>query len=290
MFYMPPVTKNLLIINVLMFAATYVLGLRGIDLHSLLDLHFFLADGFMPHQFVTYLFMHAGFQHIFFNMFALWMFGTVIEQTLGVKKFLTYYFVCGIGAGLLQEGVQYLSFVWRGLSELPLNHVFITDDGAVALRTALNGWRTAGASGAVYGILLAFGMYYPDQRMFIFPIPVPIKAKYFVVGYALIEFVSIVLASNDQVAHAAHLGGMLFGLILILHWRNPKWFSRFCSKFQKPRMRVINGGKRDADLDYNARKKAQEEEIDRILDKVKRHGYGSLSESEKRKLFDADGR
>ena len=163
------------------------------------------------------------------------------------------------------------------------------------MRNALNTWTTVGASGAIYGILLAFGMTFPEEKMFIIPIPVPIKAKFFVVGYAVIELLSAVLRSRDGVAHMAHLGGMLFGLLLILYWKGTfrRWQKAFrggTDSLSKPKMKVTHGGKFADEMDYNARRKAQDEEIDRILEKVKKRGYGGLTETEKRKLFDASGR
>jgi len=284
---MPPVTKNLLIINILMYIAAFVLRSYDIDLSKLMGLHFFMASDFRLHQIITYLFMHGSFEHLFFNMFALWMFGRIIEQVMGQKRFLTYYLVCGIGAGLMQELVQYIHYLTLvpELGNVP----------AESLANALNVWNTVGASGAVYGILLAFGMTFPEERMFIIPIPFPIKAKYFVVGYAIIELLSAMLRSNDGVAHMAHLGGMLFGLILLLNWRNPgglkKWWNKQKSSFRKPKMKIHRGGGKFADeMDYNERMQARQKEIDRILDKVKAHGYGSLTEDEKRKLFDASGK
>jgi len=215
---LPAVTKNLLIINVLCFFGSIVARRYGVDLNDMLGLHFFLASDFKLYQLVTYMFMHADFQHIFFNMFAVWMFGRTLEQVLGPKRFLTYYMVCGIGAGLIQELVQYIQFatvlsqydsVNTGVSIIPMNEY-------------LNLMTTVGASGAVYGILLAFGMLFPDSQMFVFPIPFPIKAKFFVIGYALIELVSGLGASGDGIAHFAHLGGMIFGFFLILYWRKKK--------------------------------------------------------------------
>ena len=173
----------------------------------------------------------------------------------------------------------------------------------------LNRWTTIGASGAVYGILLAFGMSFPNERLFIFPLPVPIKAKFFVIGYAVIELLSALGNSGDGVAHFAHLGGMIFGLLLILYWRRnsgggyygnrpsaaerlKKWFAggrdRF-SSYRKPKMNVSMGERKD-DYEYNARKKAEAEEIDHILEKVRKSGYTSLTEEEKRKLCDASQR
>ncbi|MCR4602647.1 MAG: rhomboid family intramembrane serine protease [Prevotella sp.] len=286
---MPPITKNLLIINILMFAARYVVTRYDIDLNALLGLHFFMASDFRPHQFITYLFMHGSFEHLFFNMFALWMFGRIIEQVMGQKRFLTYYMVCGIGAGLIQELVQYIHY----LSLAPELSMFSHDQ----LAEALNMWNTVGASGAVYGILLAFGMTFPEERMFIIPIPVPIKAKYFVVGYAVIELLSAMLRSNDGVAHMAHLGGMLFGLFMLLHWRNPgglqKKIRNWWAKHTAPKQRTFHYQKNTKfsdEMGYNQQRKARQEEIDRILAKVKEHGYGSLTEEEKRKLFEASGK
>ncbi len=283
---MPPVTKNLLIINVLVYAATYIFKGYGMDLNDIIGLHFFLASNFHWYQFFTYMFAHGNFWHLLINMFILWMFGRIIEQVFGQQRFIFFYIVCGIGAGLTQEVVQYVQFSASGLANYPIYQVI----GIV------NRWYTVGASGAIYGILLAFGMTFPNERLFIIPIPFPIKAKYFVAGYALIELMYAIGRSSDGVAHVAHLGGMLFALILILYWRKPhrdlmsemrKWFSQW----NKPKMKATRRGSKFSDeMDYNARRKAQDEEIDKILEKVKRHGYGSLTEEEKRKLFNASGR
>lgn len=209
---MPTVTKNLIIINVLVFFGTLVAQRYGLDLTNYLGLHFFLASDFNPAQLITYMFMHGGFSHIFFNMFAVFMFGPILEQTWGPKRFLFYYILCGIGAGIIQEGVQYIQYVTE---ILPYAHTL-----PIPLEQLLNMMTTVGASGAVYAILLAFGMLYPNNKLFIFPLPFPIKAKFFVIGYAAIELWSG-FANNpgDNIAHFAHLGGMLFGLILILYWR-----------------------------------------------------------------------
>lgn len=212
---LPPVTKNLLIINVLCFLGYIVAQKYGIDLNNTLGLHFFLASDFNLAQLVTYMFMHANFQHIFFNMFAVWMFGRTLEHVLGAKRFLSYYMVCGIGAGLVQELVQYIQYA------MELSHYDNVDTGLSIIPMAefLNMMTTVGASGAVYGILLAFGMLFPETRMFVFPLPFPIKAKFFVIGYAVIELFSGFGSSGDGVAHFAHLGGMIFGFLLIMYWR-----------------------------------------------------------------------
>ena len=230
---LPTVTKNLLIINVLMFLATLAAERYGIDLGEYLGLHFVLSDRFNAAQLITYMFMHGGFLHVFFNMFAVWMFGRILEQVWGPKRFLFYYMICGIGAGLIQElvtGIHYYTLqaglppeavetVLREGGDALSRNMNYVDPTMGSLNLTLHS-STVGASGAVYGILLAFGMLFPNERMFIFPLPFPIKAKWFVIGYAVIELYAG-LANNaaDNVAHFAHLGGMIFGLILILYWR-----------------------------------------------------------------------
>ena len=218
---LPYVTKNLLAINILMFLATIVMERQGTDLTSLFGLHFFMASDFAPYQLVTYMFMHGGFSHLFFNMFALYMFGGLLERVWGSNRFLLFYMVCGVGAGLLQEIVQYAQYVQLGYDSISM--ISIHRGGApVPMADALNLWTTVGASGAIYGILLGFAMSFPNERMFVFPLPFPIKAKFFVIGYAVIELWSGVANSNDGIAHFAHLGGMLFGLVLILYWRKKR--------------------------------------------------------------------
>ena len=159
--------------------------------------------------------MHADFQHIFFNMFAVWMFGRTLEQVLGPRRFLIYYMVCGIGAGLVQEVVQCVQY----FTELSHYDGVNTGLSVIPMAEYLNMMTTVGASGAVYGILLAFGMLFPNTQMFVFPIPFPIKAKFFVIGYAVIELFAGLGASGDGIAHFAHLGGMIFGFFLIMYWR-----------------------------------------------------------------------
>ena len=175
-----------------------------------------MAEDFRLYQLVTYMFMHGGFTHLFFNMFALYMFGRALEYIWGPKRFLLFYLVSGIGAGLLQELVQYIEFETY-LSAY--QYVNLGYGDPVPMADYLNMLRTVGASGAIYAILLGFGLSFPNEKMFIFPLPVPIKAKYFVVGYALIELALGFSGGSDGVAHFAHLGGMLFGLALILYWR-----------------------------------------------------------------------
>lgn len=212
----PTITKHLLIVNVLVFFTSYVLQGYGVNLNTLFGLHFFLAPDFHFYQLFTYMFLHHDFLHLFFNMFAVWMFGRILEQVWGGKRYLFYYIVCGAGAGLCQELVQYIEYT----SELAAYEGVRVNEIIISMGDYLNYWNTVGASGAVYGILLAFGMIFPNQEMFIFPLPMPIKAKYFVIGYAVIELLSgLSNRPGDQIAHFAHLGGMLFGWLLIMYWR-----------------------------------------------------------------------
>ena len=329
-FNMPPVTKNLIIINLLMYLAKVVAVRYGIDFDDLLGLHFFLASDFRLYQLFTYMFVHGGLEHIFFNMFAVWMFGRLMEQVMGSQRFLFYYVVCGVGAGLLQEVAQYGELFYTGMNAYDSVNI---EGMVVPMSAYLNRWTTVGASGAVYGILLSYGMTFPENRLFIIPIPVPIKAKWLVTGYAVIELLSALGNPGDGVAHVAHLGGMLFGLALIMYWRkHPNDHNRFFGgggggygsyggyndyytsyedvtegskkrnniwkrmqtwfeRKRKPRMKVHVGSAKHADdIEWNARKQAREEEIDRILAKVKQGGYDSLSDDEKRKLFEASER
>ena len=307
MFRIPTVTKNLLIINLLAFIATYVLQMRGIDLANIGGLHFFMASHFHLYQLVTYLFLHASFMHILSNMFGLWMFGCVIENVWGPKKFLFYYITCGVGAGLLQEIAQFVSFYMTIAEQVPETTLGIVMEYGTHYASALNSWTTIGASGAVYAIILAFGMTFPNERLFIIPFPFPIKAKWFVLGYVAIEVFSALGSSGDGVAHTAHLGGMLFGYLMIRYWnrhpdasynrgRGQQFFENLKRNFEQRQqnnqrhnnadMHVERGGK-EADMEYNARKRQNQEEIDAILDKIRKSGYDSLTKEEKKKLFDA---
>ena len=304
MFRIPTITKNLLIINVLMFLATWVFARQGINLNNVLGLHFFLASDFSLYQLFTYMFMHANFTHILFNMFSLWMFGCVVENVWGPKKYLFYYLACGVGAGLIQLLAQFGEFYVMASDQIP---GFGFGDVMTVARNSqavLNLWTTVGASGAIYGILLAFGMLFPEQRMFIFPLPVPIKAKWFVCIFVAIELLSALGTSGSSVAHFAHLGGALFGYIMIRYWRNypggggygrsrgQQFFDRMKDNWERrshrkaDEVRRGDNQRRESDWDYNARRKARQDEIDRILDKVRRSGYDSLTDEEKSKLFD----
>jgi membrane associated rhomboid family serine protease len=234
----PPVVKNLIIINIIMLLATYILSMRGIDLTSILGLRYFQSPEFRPYQLVTHMFMHGGFTHLLFNMFALWMFGRVLEGVWGPKRFFIYYFVTGLGAALLHTFVNFLEFqsvaskmtpeavemVMTQGTEIFNQGKNFSDPIAGKLNLLLN-IPTVGASGAVFGILLGFGMLFPNtQLMLLFP-PIPIKAKYFVMGYGAIELYLGLTQSGSNIAHFAHLGGMLFGFFLIKYWnKNTKNF------------------------------------------------------------------
>ena len=286
----PIVTKSLLIINVVAFLISMFSGhvalLGGRDMNDIFGLHFFLAPDFQIYHLITYMFMHGGWAHLFFNMFALWMFGCVVENVWGPKKFLFYYIFCGIGAGLCQEIAQYVQYAYEHLDSYEYVRTAV---GSIPMSTYLNLWTTVGASGAIYAILLAFGMLFPEQRIFIIPIPFPIKAKWFVMIYVAIELFSAIGSSGDGVAHVAHLGGMLFGFLLIRYWKKHPYrstvnFSDFrifhtTTSTQPPH--------HESDWDYNKRKQTEQAEIDRILDKIRKSGYDSLSKSEKQKLFDS---
>ncbi|MCX6251749.1 MAG: rhomboid family intramembrane serine protease [Bacteroidetes bacterium] len=217
---LPPVVKNLLIINGLFFLATLSFqSAFGIDLENILGLHYFKSQYFQPYQLVTYMFLHANFSHIFFNMFALWMFGYLLENVWGPKKFLTYYMVCGIGAALVQLAINWwrlssLETLVQSYSQFPEEYARLKDMYQQVINTP-----TIGASGAVYGILLAFGVMFPNMLVYIYFL-FPIKAKWIVIIYGALElFSGISNNPSDNVAHFAHLGGMLFGLLLIFFWK-----------------------------------------------------------------------
>jgi len=232
-FGLPPVVKNIILINVIMLLADYAArSLYGIDLTRILGLYFPKSEQFMPLQIVTHMFMHGGFAHLFFNMFALYMFGQVLENVWGPKRFFIYYIVCGLGAALVHESViafqyarilkviepdQLQAVLNEGTNLFSQGKVFASEN-MKNLQMLLN-VPTVGASGAVFGILLAFGVLFPNTRLMLLIPPVPIKAKYFVLFYGALELYLAVTQPGSNIAHAAHLGGMLFGYILIRYWR-----------------------------------------------------------------------
>jgi len=265
---LPPVVKNILILNLIFFLATYGLGAAaGLDLKDLLGLHYFSASSFEPYQFITYMFMHGGFSHIFFNMLALWMFGSVLENVWGPKRFILYYLVTGIGAALLHYLIYYIeinpvliqmnafidnpniqtlqSFISSHKLVISSNSVEMYDqyqqfalsydllrrdpNNMEALQQAvnfvsvykeyfLNLPTVIGASGAIFGLLLAFGMLFPNSLIYLYFF-IPIKAKWFVIIFGALELISGFYDTGGNVAHFAHLGGMVFGFFLIVYWR-----------------------------------------------------------------------
>jgi membrane associated rhomboid family serine protease len=269
---LPTIVKNLIIINAIMVFAHFVLGKFGIDLADHLGLHYWKSEYFMPWQFLTHMFMHGGIAHIFFNMFALWMFGSVLENVWGPKRFLTFYLISGLGAAVLHLAVVAYGFygieqafsayqanptvesmrafideyVTRPTGNTLINEVINTynywaahpgtdmsQESITAINRYIHGYTypptgqyfsgifdeaTVGASGAVFGILFAFGYLFPNTLLYIYFL-VPIKAKYVVGGLALIElFSGFRNSAGDNVAHFAHLGGMLVGFILLKIW------------------------------------------------------------------------
>ncbi|MCL2131748.1 MAG: rhomboid family intramembrane serine protease [Lentimicrobiaceae bacterium] len=306
---LPLVVKNLLIINLLFFVATIAFGnFYGIDLSKFLGLHYFESKQFYPHQLITYMFMHSNenFGHIFFNMFALWMFGSAIENHWGGKKFLVYYLITGIGAGLVQEAV-YAVRIHQIASQLSPELVdMVKNEGLALLKQDMNyrgllgnlnllfNISTVGASGSVFGILLAFGMMFPDVRIYLYFL-FPIKAKWFVIGYGVIElWLGIANRSGDNVAHFAHLGGMLFGIILMLLWRrreyNPYKKIRFRFPKRRRKYRIDTSYRPKTDEEYNAERAEYRKQVDAVLDKVAKSGYSSLSKEEKEFLFDTSNK
>ena len=255
---LPPIVKNLLIINTLIYLFTiFSAEYLNLDLFKLLGLFSFDSEYFRWYQFVTYMFMHGSFSHLFFNMFALWMFGAAVENYWGPKRFLYFYFIVGITAGLFNDTIMWLSHremisAYNAFASSPSPEVFlklvkeyfpqyikpVTDwiynwethpDNPAYIKEATDFLATqiyktinipmVGASGAIFGLLLAFGMLFPNALIFIYFL-FPIKAKYFVVLYGVLElFLGVMNEPGDNVAHFAHLGGMIFGFILIKYWQ-----------------------------------------------------------------------
>lgn len=232
---MPPVVKNLLILNALGFLLAVSLGSDqfGYILNRTLGVFYFGSERFEPYQIITYMFMHGNLTHIFFNMFALWMFGTSIERALGSQRFLIYYFVTGIGALALHEAVLHYEYLQLTADMTRDQIQYVVQHGREVLESGKNftdynqgqlnyllNVPTVGASGAVFGILLAFGMLFPNVELMLIFLPIPIKAKYFVIFYGVAELFSAVAnRPGDNVAHFAHLGGMLFGWLLLKYWK-----------------------------------------------------------------------
>lgn len=261
--FLPPVVKNLLIINGLGFLAYLAFGTTfNIDLNKILGVYYPASENFRVYQFVTYMFMHGNFSHLLFNMFAFWMFGYLLENVWGSKRFLIYYFVTGFGAIIIHMIVNFIQFfpipnaieIYAN-SPSPDDFLFVLDKyfaggyNKVAVSEFVKEYAaspnnshliaqskviltelyksrinipTVGASGAVFGILLAFGMMFPNQRIYIYFL-FPIKAKWFVMIYGAFELISGFTRPDSNIAHFAHLGGMIFGYFLIKHWNRNKF-------------------------------------------------------------------
>jgi membrane associated rhomboid family serine protease len=217
----PPVVKNLLIVNVLVFIAQETFGKSNpYVIENLFALHDVHSVFFKPHQLITYMFLHGGFDHILFNMLALWMFGSMLENHWGAKRFLQFYIICGIGAGLLHLGVLYIELepVWKVIRMMPPEEqVKANANDAMLMGKALN-VPTIGASGAIFGCLAAFGYLFPNSLVYIYFL-IPLKAKWFVLIYGAIElWLGFQNSVGDSVAHFAHLGGAITGIIIVLIW------------------------------------------------------------------------
>ena len=239
---MPPVVKNLLIINVLIWLVMAISPDADRAFTKYLALYYFSSPGFLPFQLFTYMFLHGGFTHLFFNMFALVMFGGTIERAMGSARFLFYYISVGIGAALIQMGVYAIyihhlesffdaatcnEIITRGWDLIQQNYNY-SDPDAGALNSFVNR-PMVGASGAIYGVLLAFGFLFPNVPIYLFFIPIPIKAKWLIIGYFVLELFYGLGGLAYNVAHFAHIGGMIFGFLLLLYWKhkgvfNNRWF------------------------------------------------------------------
>ena len=263
---LPTMVKHLLIINVLMYLAYYVLLKQGIiNLNYYLGIWSLSTGLFRIWQPLTYMFMHGSFDHLFFNMFSLWMFGSALENYWGSKRFLFYYLVCGIGAGVLNMLV-------------PGAHVSV------------------GASGAVYALLLAFGMMWPNNYIYLYFL-VPIRTKWFIIGMIVIELFEGIFRSSDGIAHFAHLGGMLIGFLIILYWKRHggmtgdfsirNWFISLKNRKKYTPYEEIRDEPKipRSDEEYNRQRAEKERDVDAILDKVAKNGYDSLTPEEKEFLF-----
>lgn len=240
----PPVTKNLIIINLIIWLAEILVPDFSDTLINRLGLHMIGSTLFNPAQIFTYMFLHSPISamHLIFNMFTLWMFGRILEQVWGGRRFLFFYIICGLGAGLVQQGVWELTWKSDYISEiaalngLTVDHMKAVVDSATAAGdqswlNAMSSFKsqmcTIGASGAIFGILLGFAFTFPEMPLYLFFIPVPIKAKYMVIGYGVIEFFLGISGSMSSVAHFAHLGGMIFGIIILLYWKKKGTLHRY---------------------------------------------------------------
>lgn len=236
---MGPVTKNLLILNVLIWAfCALTPASTSARLIDTCALHYFSSPGFRVWQLFTYMFVHVDFWHLLCNMFALVMFGTFIEWAIGRERYIFYYLSCGVGAALIQEGVfaimiskyqsmfspeEYSYIIREGWHAMQQGLMFV-EPNAAALTQLVNA-PVIGASGAIFGILLAYAMLWPNRELYIMFIPVPVKAKWVIVGYTVLELSMGIGGVDDGVAHFAHLGGMAVGFVIIYIWNKRHTFS-----------------------------------------------------------------
>jgi membrane associated rhomboid family serine protease len=225
--HLPAVTKNIIIINVIMYLATIALKTQGIDLIRYFGLHYYLASDFKPHQFITYIFMHGSFQHILFNMLAVYIFGQVLEQVWGPKRYLIFYIITGLGAALAQYVIMHfeISHTLALVNEqLALPGMPAADKSELINQKYdyLNSQVIVGASGSLFGLLGAFGMLFPNRELYLYFL-FPIKAKWLVIAYGGFElFSGLRNDPMDNVAHFAHIGGLIVGVILVLIWRKDR--------------------------------------------------------------------
>jgi membrane associated rhomboid family serine protease len=224
---LPVVTKNIIIINVIMYSATLAFETVNIDLVKLFGLHYYLADDFKPHQFITYIFMHGGFSHILFNMLGVYIFGQVLEQVWGPKRYLIFYILTGLGAAL----AQYIIMHFEITEVLDIFNQHINSRNLDTSQRAefinqkyeyLNKHVIIGASGSLFGLLGGFGMLFPNRELYLYFF-IPIKAKWLVILYGGFEiFSGLQNNPTDNVAHFAHIGGLLVGIALVLFWRKDR--------------------------------------------------------------------
>ena len=215
----PPITKKIILLNLIVFGLQNFIPTFNFNF----ALHFFKSPDFEPYQILTHMFMHGGFTHLLFNMFGVYMFGSAIENRLGDKKFLIFYLLTGLGAVFLHMGSQLIeNYETVNQIESLYSQVLITEkEMSIGYFNTFS--ITLGASGALFGLLTAFGMLFPNQPIYLMFIPIPIKAKFFVLLYAGYElFQGIQISAGDNIAHFAHLGGALFGWLIILEWKRKR--------------------------------------------------------------------
>ena len=217
-----PIVLNLIIINTIVYVAQLAFGGMGNDnsINDLFALHHYKSDVYQPYQLVTHMFMHGSFFHLLFNMFGLWMFGSLMEKLWGHKRFLIFYLICGLVAGFAQMG-SYAYSNWG------YDHNFMSQENVELYQNMLSKNATVGASGAIMGVLAAYAFTFPNTQLYIFPIPFPIKTKWALTALIAFDiFGGVTNSPSDNVAHFAHVGGAIAGLIIVIFWNktNKKTF------------------------------------------------------------------